>query len=250
MAKAPKRGSKKELADVTDQPRNAAAKIRVKKTPKASPRPSNPRVLRARSTRSARDPAPPPPPSPPKLPDPQNPLDTLPNELLYAISDHLSNRDLASACTANKQFHCVLYPLLYRRLQKAGIYIYWPWNQNYPHNGSDRLTALQWAAAKGLSQLLARLIEDDPEASTKDLWSPWRVSGGGGQHLLSYAAASGDEDTVKLLLRLAEKMGVDDEHIIASDALYRSKGFRVFSILSEEGARRMRLAMRRRGKKA
>jgi hypothetical protein len=58
----------------------------------------------------------------------------------------------------------------------------------------------------------------------------------------------GDEDTVKLLLRLAEKMGVDD--IIASDALYRSKGFRVFSILFEEGARRMRLAMRQRGKKA
>jgi hypothetical protein len=250
MAKAPKRRSPKQPANATARPRKAAAKVQAKKKP--SPRPSKPRVLRPRSTRSTRDPAAPsPPPSPSKLQNLRNPLDTLPNELLYGISDHLSDRDLAAACTASKQFYNLLYPLLYRRLQTATIY--WPRCRNYPwvvhDTGAHQITALQWAAGKGLSRLLARLIEDAPEDSKKDLWSPWKYSGGGGQHLLAYGADSGDEETMKLLLRVAEKMGADDEHIIGCGALYRCKGFRVFSILSEEGARRMRLAMRRRGKK-
>jgi hypothetical protein len=246
MAKATKRRSRKQPASATPQPRKAAAKAQARNP---NPRPSNPRVLRARKTRSLREPTPPAP-TPSKPPIPPNPLDMLPNELLYSISDHLGDRDLASACVANKQFYALLYPLLYRRLQTAEIY--WHRGRHYPYwshdADSNKITALQWAAGKGLSRLLERLIEDDPDAEKKDLWSPWKFVGGG-QHLLAYAADSGDEDTVKLLLRIAEKMGVEDEHIIGSGAMYRCKGFRVFSILSEEGARRMRLAMRRRGKK-
>jgi hypothetical protein len=203
--------------------KNARARRAAKKKIYLNKRSPAPRAVRdlARATRSVAGTISTPSPPPPAKP---SPFIFLPSELIYEVSDYLSDRDLASVSIANKQLYSRLYPLLYRRLQDAGI----PWKR------CQRLAAVQWAAINGLSQLLARLIEDSKEPMNFEYVDPT------GRTLLSYAAESGDEETVLLLLRLAKKMEVQDEWVTSRYTFGHCKKFRIFSIVAEEAARRMK----------
>ncbi|KAF8521466.1 hypothetical protein BDD12DRAFT_904863 [Trichophaea hybrida] len=118
---------------------------------------------------------------------PPSPSPSPPPELLLIIADYLPTSSLRSFAIASPQLYATLQITLQRRIiTDKSLRFTLP---QYPTS-----TALQWASFNGDYGLVEEML-------ATGMWEVDEIIDGCGQTALCLAAATGDEKTVKLLLR-------------------------------------------------
>ena len=169
-------------------------------------------------------------------------LALLPLELFFAVTDLLPSSSLAALALTSSSMHGILSERLYERFKKSTFQ--WKAAVSVVTQGRcGRLIEIgpvQWATTHGRAALLGRLLAE------MDVMSPTLLNdlqGSSNRHLrwrvpslLSRAAISGDEATVRLLLARARHLPDVD---LATPLSFCSNQ-RVFRLLADEASRHLK----------
>jgi len=190
--------------------------------------------------------------APPRYPPPAMSclLTTLPLELLYCICSRLSDSTLLTLTTTGSTMHDLVTPILEKRFYKDRK-LQIDFMLSPPIRGTDKFhgTALHWAAFHSRASMITRLLEDpaiDVDCSgwmyDRFDWAKRKMTP------LCLAARSGDEATIKCLLRHGAKIGWPTPiDVVPQDfVMFYVKSNVVAGWVGEEGLRR---AKKERSKK-
>lgn len=170
-------------------------------------------------------------------------LQVLPLELLFAVAVQLTDKNLVALALASRRVHGLLCERLDNRCKTYPFVLHIPYHPKLTDRRFGTLVhagALQWAARCGHAALLGRLLTD------MDALQPPLVNGPQGcfrRHncwgepsLLLWAALSGDDDTMRLVLARSRHVpGIE-----FSTPHRHCSNERVFRLLADEASRRLK----------
>lgn len=162
-------------------------------------------------------------------------LPLLPPEILLSIADYLPTCSLQRFALTSRQLYATLQVPLHRRLLTDKSLRF-----TIPRHYSA--TALQWASFNGNSDLVKEML-------ATGVWEVDEITTGCTDTALCLAVVTGDEKTVKLLLRCGAV--VDWEEAMqkglrrAYDSFYKAKNTVVLGWVAEEALRRSKKGRRR-----